>query len=468
MEGETKARRGHCVALAYPDQGHINPLLEFSKRLRHEGINVTLVCTVSYCTNFHKLPGYNIALETISDGFDDGGIDEAERQNVNYYNRLREVGTQTLIELIEKLNRTGKPVDCILYDSFLPWALEVSRKLGLLGVSFLTENIAVDSIYYFVNKGKLKHPLVKDQKISLPGLPSLEPRDLPTFLYEREPGDPVLGLLVGQFSNSEQADWILCNSFYELEIEVADCMKKFWPKLRTIGPTIPHEFLNNNIKVLGDEEDHGFAKFKSEECTKWLDNQPKQSVVYVSFGTKVALTEEQMEEIAWGLTDSGIAFLWVVRKSEEAKLPKNFPRKSQKSLVVSWCHQLKVLSHGAIGCFVTHCGWNSSLEALSSGVPMVLMPLWSDQTTNAKMMKDVWKIGVKAQFDEKGIVRREALKKSIWEIMKGEEKEGRGGACEVNNVMKWKNLAAKAVNKGGSTWNNIEEFIDSLSHHSKV
>ena len=146
---------------------------------------------------------------------------EAERQNVNYYDRFREVGTKTLIELIEKLDRGGKHVDCVMYDSFLTWALDVSSKLGLLGVSFLTQNIAVDSIYYHVNKGKLKFPLMKDEKnITFPGLPTFEPWDLPTLLLESQPGDPVLNLVVGQFSNIEEADWILCNSFYELEIEV--------------------------------------------------------------------------------------------------------------------------------------------------------------------------------------------------------------------------------------------------------
>ncbi|KAK4270070.1 hypothetical protein QN277_023154 [Acacia crassicarpa] len=462
MESETKAaRRVHCVVLAYPAQGHINPLLEFSKRLQHGGISITLVCTRFFCNKLQKLPDSNIAVETISDGFDNGGIDEAESQKINYYDRFREVGTQTLIELIEKLKRTGKPVDCIIYDSFLTWALEVSRKLGLLGVSFLTQNLAVDCIYEHVNKGKLQLPLVKDEIISLPAwLSSLEPWDMPSFLYEYEPGNAVLDLVVGQFSNIEKADWILCNSFYELEIEVADWMRKIWPNLRTIGPTIPYKFLNNNNDKLEDEEDYGFSVFRSsEECTKWLDNQPKQSVAFVSLGTLVSVSEEQMEELAMGLTDSGINFLWVVRESEEAKLPKDFPRKSLKGLVVSWCHQLKVLSHEAIGCFVTHCGWNSTLEALSLGVPTVAMPLWSDQRSNAKIIKDVWKIGVRSEFDEKGVVRREALKKSIWEIMKGER-----GIEVKSNAMKWKNLAAKAVNKGGSSWNNIEEFMDILSH----
>ncbi|XP_028765422.1 UDP-glycosyltransferase 74G1-like [Neltuma alba] len=459
MENETKAaRRAHCVVLAYPAQGHINPMLEFSKRLQHGGINVTLVSTRFFCNKLQKLPSSNIAIETISDGFDNGGAAEAENEKV-YYDRFRQVGTQTLIELIEKLNRTGSPVDCIIYDSFMTWVLKVARKLGLIGVSFLTQNLTVDSIYYYVNKGKLQLPLVKDEIISLPGLSSFEPWDMPTFLYEYEPGSAVLDLVVGQFSNIEEADWILCNSFYEMEIEVADWMRKIWLNLRTVGPTIPYKFLNNNNTLEDDEEDYGFAIFKSEECTKWLDNQPKQSVVFVSLGTMVSISQEQMEELAMGLIDSGITFLWVVRESEEAKLPVNLPRKSQKSLVVTWCHQLKVLSHEAIGCFVMHCGWNSTLEALSLGVPVVAMPLWSDQRTNAKNIKDVWKIGVRVQFDEKGIVRREALKKSIWEIMKGER-----GSEVKSNCIKWKNLAAMAVGRGGSSCKNIEEFMDSMSH----
>ena len=141
----------------------------------------------------------------------------------------------------------------------------------------------------------------------------------------------------------------------------------------------------------------------------WMINQ-KGSVVFVSFGTSGFFNEEQMEELAWGIRDSGINYVWVVRESEEAKLPKDFEKKSEKGLVVSWCNQMKVLSHEAIGCFVTHCGWNSTLEALSLGIPMVAIPGWSDQRTNAKFITDVWKVGLRAKVDDKGIVKRETLK----------------------------------------------------------
>ncbi|KAG5589096.1 hypothetical protein H5410_039610 [Solanum commersonii] len=116
-----------------------------------------------------------------------------------------------------------------------------------------------------------------------------------------------------------------------------------------------------------------------------------------------------MEELAWGLKNSN-NFLWVVRSTEESKLPKNFLEELtiEKGLVVSWCPQLQqVLEHESMGCFLMHCGWNSILEAISLGVPMVTIPQWTDQPTNAKLVKDVWKIGVRAKQDEKGIVRRE-------------------------------------------------------------
>ena len=116
-----------------------------------------------------------------------------------------------------------------------------------------------------------------------------------------------------------------------------------------------------------------------------------------------------MEELACCLKESLGYFLWVVRASEETKLPKGFEKKTKKGLVVTWCSQLKVLAHEAIGCFVTHCGWNSILETLCLGVPKIAIPCHSDQLTNAKLMIDVWKMGIRAPLDDNKVVRREAF-----------------------------------------------------------
>ncbi|KAB1223558.1 UDP-glycosyltransferase 74E2 [Morella rubra] len=168
-----------------------------------------------------------------------------------------------------------------------------------------------------------------------------------------------------------------------------DWMTKLWP-LRTIGPTIPSMFLD---KRLEDDNAYGFNIFKpnTDACMKWLNGRPKESVVYVSFGSVAVLEVEQMQELAWGLRMSNNSFLWVVRALEETKLPENFiDETSEKGLVVHWCPQLEVLAHEAVGCFLTHCGWNSTLEALSLGVPMVGC---RNGQTKARMQSVLWIFG---------------------------------------------------------------------------
>ncbi|CAI0459496.1 unnamed protein product [Linum tenue] len=213
-------------------------------------------------------------------------------------------------------------------------------------------------------------------------------------------------------------------------------------------------------KQLSGNKDYGLSIFKSncKQCMDWLDNKRKGSVIYVSFGSMASLGPEQMEELSHALKNTNRFFLWVVRASEEANLPPNFDP-SEKGLIVSWCPQLEVLDHHAVGCFVTHCGWNSTLEALSLGVPMVAMPQWTDQGTNAKYIEDVWKIGVRAEAGEDGIVKRGVVEKCLREVM-----EGKKGEEMKSNAKKWKRVMEEAVSEGGSSNKNINEFVDSLIH----
>ncbi|GAU47604.1 hypothetical protein TSUD_90090 [Trifolium subterraneum] len=310
-------------------------------------------------------------------------------------------------------------------------------------------------------------------EIVLPGLPKLEAADLPSFLYQYGTYPGYFDILTNQFSNIEQAQWVLVNTFHELEPEVVDWLAKKW-QLKTIGPCVPSMFLDKRLK---DENDYGISTFgpNSEACIKWLDNKPKDSVVHVSFGSLSGLSEDQTKEIAYGLRDCEMHFTWVVRDSEKGKFPKEFLDSSfEKGLIVNWCPQLQVLTHEAVGCFVTHCGWNSTLEALSVGVPVIAMPLWTDQITNAKFIVDVWKIGVKSVADEKGVVRRETIKDCIKEIMETEK-----GNEIKKNAVNWKSLAKIAVDKSGSSDKNIEDFVLDLmfwdytvlihiAHHQRV
>lgn len=234
-------------------------------------------------------------------------------------------------------------------------------------------------------------------------------------------------------------------------------MEKEFP-IKNIGPTIPSKYLDKRLK---DDNDYGLSLFKPETdtCRIWLDSKDVGSVVYVSFGSLAALGEAQMEELACGLKKSNRYFLWVVRELEMEKLPTNFTHEvEEKGLVVTWCSQLEVLAHKAVGCFVTHCGWNSILEALSLGVPMVTVPQWSDQTTNSKLVMDVWKVGVTAKLHNTEMVTRDELAQCIGKVMGGDE-----GLEFKRNSNKWKQLAREAVDEGGSSDKSIEEFVDTLA-----
>ncbi|KAH0647158.1 hypothetical protein KY290_033165 [Solanum tuberosum] len=448
--------QAHCLILSYPVQGHINPMLQFSKRLQSKRVKITIALTKSFLKNMKELPT-SISIEAISDGYDDGGFHQAGTF-VAYITRFKEVGSDTLSQLIQKLANSGCPVNCIVYDPFLPWAVEVAKNFGLISAAFFTQNCAVDNIYYHVHKGVIKLPPTQnDEEVFIPGFSStIEASDVPTFVINPE-GERILEMLVNQFSNLDKVDWVLINSFYELEREVIDWMSKIYP-IKTIGPTIPSMYLD---KRLHDDKEYGLSIFKpmTNECLNWLNHQPISSVLYVSFGSLAIVKAEQMEELAWGLMNSNKNFLWVVRSTEESKLPKNFLEELtiEKGLVVSWCPQLQVLEHESIGCFLTHCGWNSTLEAISLGVPMVAMPQWTDQPTNAKFVKDVWEIGVRAKQDEKGIVRREVIEECIKLVMEEEK-----GKLIRENAKKWKEMARNVVDEGGSSDKNIEEFVSKL------
>ncbi|KAL3531022.1 hypothetical protein ACH5RR_010344 [Cinchona calisaya] len=445
----------HVLVLPYPAQGHINPLLQFCKRLVAKGVKATFVNTVSLSKSVPADPKSSINFETISDGHDEVGYAGAESHEV-YLKKLRTAGSKTLADLIKKLEDNGQPVQAIVYDSFLPWALDVAKQFGLVTAAFFTQTCAVNSIYYHVYKGFLKIPLA-DSPISLPGLPLLQPKETPSFVYLPDSYPAFRELLLNQFCNVDQADWILLNIFQKLEEDVLNWMEKIW-RVRTVGPTVPSMYLD---KRLEDDKSYGINLFKPDSslCINWLNKQPKGSAVYVSFGSWTEIDVEQVEEIASALKESGFKFLWVVREFEKEKLPSNFiDETSDNGLVVTWSPQLEVLAHESVACFVTHCGFNSVLEALSLGVPVVAAPQWTDQPTNAKFLEDVWGVGVRAHADEKGIVRRETLVSCLKEIMEGEK-----GKKIEENVIKWKNLAKEAIDDGGSSDKNIVEFVAELA-----
>lgn len=254
------------------------------------------------------------------------------------------------------------------------------------------------------------------------------------------------------FEEVKKADFILLNTVQELESETLSALAKMQPNY-AIGPitfskTIATSTVTNSLHTRSD-------------CTNWLDSKPPGSVIYVSFGSFVRTNKTVFQELAHGLLMSGVNFIWVVRtdsvSSEDTDcLPNGFRDEiKDRGLIIPWCDQITVLSNPAVGGFLTHCGWNSILESIWCGVPMICYPLQYDQLTNRKLVVDDWKIGLNL-FDGVSFNSNEVAEK-IKVLMSGTIAEGLREESK-----KVKGMLQSAVEIDGSSEKNIDQFIIDL------
>jgi hypothetical protein len=359
---------------------------------------------------------------------------------------LEDVATAALVELIRRQAGAGRPVTFVVANLFAPWAFAAAAAVGVPAAMLWTQSCTVLSLYYHYFHSLAAFPAgdagpgapVVDV---VPGLPAMSAGDLPAFIHLPEDhvwrqmlSSEILGL-------RETASWVLVNTFDELEHAPIEALRAHLPIL-PVGPLIENDH----------DHDHDGGS-GATECTAWLDAQPPGSVVFVAFGSVVKLTRDDMAEVAAGLASTGRPFLWVVRDDTRDLLCSDAAA-GGRGKVVPWCEQRRVLSHHAVGCFVTHCGWNSTTEALAAGVPVVAYPVWSDQNTNAAFLVDVCGAGVRLPASP----GREVLRRRVEEIMGGgsEEEAMRARARE------WKGKASAAVDDGGSSERAMQVFVDAV------
>ncbi|PNX98116.1 UDP-glycosyltransferase 84B2-like protein [Trifolium pratense] len=471
LENKTIKPEIHVLLVAFSAQGHINPLLRLGKSLLTKGFNVTLATTelvyhrvfkstttsttadnavpASYTTN-----GINVLF--FSDGFD---ITQGNKSPDEYMDLIAEFGPISLTNLIKNnfLNNTNKKLACIINNPFVPWVTNVASEFNIPCACLWIQPCTLYSIYYrFYNKLN-QFPTLENPEIDveLPGLPLLKPQDLPSFVLPSNPFGALSNVLAEMFQDMKKLKWVLANSFYELEKDVIDSMAEIFP-IKTVGPLVPPSLLGQD-----QTQDVGIEMWKSQDsCIEWLNQKPPSSVIYISFGSLIFLSEKQMQSIAEALKNSKSYFLWVMKskeREEPIKLPEKFLEETkEKGMVVSWCPQTKVLVHPAIACFLTHCGWNSMLEAITAGVPMIAYPQWTDQPTNAKLVSDVFGMGIRLKQDSDGFVESEEVERAIGEIV--------GERFDVfkKNAVELKVAAREAVADGGSSDRNIQEFVDEI------
>ncbi|KAI8010909.1 hypothetical protein LOK49_LG06G02301 [Camellia lanceoleosa] len=457
----------HILLLTFPAQGHINPSLQFAKRLVSMGVHVTFATSLSAQRRMTAGTPEGLKFVSFSDGYDDGFKPGDDVQH--YYSQMKKNSSQIIRDIITTSAHEGRPVTSLVYTLLLPWSGAVARDCHVPSILLWIQPAAVLDIYYYYFNG-YEEDIVKNHNdpswsLELPGLPRLHIRDLPSFLIPSSSNTFAIKAFkeLVDAIDEETNPKVLVNTCDALEHEALKAIQNY--NLIGIGPLIPSAFLDGQ-----DPSDTSFGGDlfqKSREYIEWLNSKPQSSVVYISFGTMIVLPKKQKEEIAQGLLETHRPFLWVMRPKETRDEEKEeedegalscMEELEQQGMIVPWCSQLEVLSHPSLGGFVTHCGWNSALESLASGVPVVAVPGWSDQGTNAKMMTEVWGTGVRVKANEEGIVESEEVKRCIEEVMAGEER----GEEMRRNAKKWKELTREAVKEGGSSDLNLKAFVEEI------
>ncbi|GLT97721.1 hypothetical protein SLE2022_152700 [Rubroshorea leprosula] len=450
----------HILLVTFPSQGHINSSLQFAKRLIRIGVKVTFVTAISAFGRMNTTtPPDGLSFAAISDGYDEG-FKLAGDMN-HFMSEVRRCGSQTLRELIAASISQGTRFTRVVYTIFIPWVAVVAREFDIPQTFLWNQPAAIFNIYYtyFNGYGDVIRNSFSDPSIvvELPGLPPLASHDLPSFFNPSNENVFALPAMKEQLEIIDEEGRnpkILVNTSDFLEHEALKAMEKY--NMVGVGPLMPSAFLGG--KDPSDTSFGGDLYKGTKGYMEWLNSQPESSVIYVSFGSISVLSKAQTEEIAKGLLGTGFPFLWVIRESgegekEEEKLSCKEELEKQ-GMIVPWCSQVEVLSHPSVGCFITHCGWNSTFESLASGMPVVAFPQWTDQGTNAKLVQDLWKTGVRVKKNEEGMVEGDEIKRCLELVMGGEEMR--------QNARKWKELIRAAANEGGSSDNNLKTFVDEL------
>lgn len=192
-------------------------------------------------------------------------------------------------------------------------------------------------------------------------------------------------------------------------------------------------------------------------CISWLDKQAPRSVIYVSLGSLATMDETELTETAWGLAKSKQPFLWVVRPGSVSGsewiefLPEGFTEEVRgRGLVLKWAPQKQVLSHSAVGGFWSHCGWNSTLESISEGVPMICQPVMGDQCVNSRYLSYVWRVGLELENLEIKVVES-----AIRRLLVDEE-----GQEMRQRAISMKEKAKYSLFKGGSSFNSLKDLVE--------
>ncbi|KAK8517602.1 hypothetical protein V6N13_127765 [Hibiscus sabdariffa] len=471
MEDSTKT---HAVLLSSPGLGHLTPVLELGKRLRTLNFKVTIFVVSSRTSAaesqlIESFMSLNLCEVILLPSPDISHIVDPEAA---VFTRLAVVMRETRPAFSSAISALSFPPTVLIVDLFGSDNLEVADEFKIPKFVYIATHacfLALTLYLPVLHERVIGEYVDEKSALFIPGCKSLLPEYVVDPMLRRSDQQYLEYLNIG--IKIPMADGILVNTWEELQPATLAALRdrKLWGDIIKvpifpIGPMVtPASPIDSN----------------KTEVFDWLEKQPIESVLYVSFGSGGLLSNEQMVELAYGLELSQQRFIWVVRPPAQKKssdgsfftvgnssnaneglasyLPEGFLDRTKNVgfIVWDWAPQVEILRHESVGGFLSHCGWNSTLESITNGVPLIAWPLYAEQRMNAALLAEELKVAVRPKtLPWKGIVGREEIKMVVETLLVEEE-----GHAMRGRVKELKSSGETAWNDNGSSAKALAQFM---------
>nr|WCF97137.1 glycosyltransferase 1 [Carthamus tinctorius] len=457
----------HVAIVPSPGMGHLIPLVEFAKRLL---INHNISSTFIIPNEGPLSKSQKDFLDSLPNGLNHLILPPINLNDLPLDTRMETRITLMVTRSLPSLRDAfrslveEKKMVALFVDLFGTDALDVAVEFGVSPYVFFPSTVMALSL--FLHLPKLDEMVSCEfrelaEPVQIPGCIPVRGQDLLDPVQDRK--NDAYKWVLHNAKRYRMAEGIVVNSFKELEggaLEALLTDEPGKPRVYPIGPVI---------------QTGSGGELNGSECLKWLDGQPCGSVLYISFGSGGTLSSNQLNELAMGLELSEQRFLWVVRSPNDLPnatyfnshgkndplgfLPKGFLERTKKNglVVPSWAPQAQILGHSSTGGFLTHCGWNSILETVVHGVPMIAWPLYAEQKMNAVSLTEGMKLALRPKAGEDGIVGRVEIARVVKGLLEGEE-----GKEVRSRIRDMKDAAAKVLSKDGCSTKILDELASKL------
>nr|XP_043637638.1 UDP-glycosyltransferase 89B2-like [Erigeron canadensis] len=457
----------HILVFPYPAQGHMIPLLDLTHQLAIQGVYITILVTPQNLPSLTSLlsahPKTITALVLPFPSHPDipPGIENTKDLPGDGFKTMMMALGDLYNPVLDWFQKNPTPPSAILSDMFLGWTYHLACHLGIRHYTFAGTSAFSLSVIYSLWRYKPKRDDQgnENEMILFPNMPNSP--EFPwwklSIVYRTHvKGDPHSEFIKRGLCNTMASRGIIINSFSELEQVYFDHLKEEvgHDRVFAVGPILPTG--NKGMRRGGSS---------SNDVLSWLDKCGNEEVVYICFGSQSVLTNDQMEVVARSLEKSQVKFVWSVKKptighvaGKYGRIPNGFEdRVTGRGLIVrGWAPQVEILRHDSVGAFLTHCGWNSIMEAVEAEVLMLTWPMTADQHTNASLLHEL-KVGIRACAGAETIPDSGELAELFSKTVSKETR------IEKELARKFGRTAKQAIGENGSSMKELDRLVASFA-----